>query len=83
MKGKILIVLMLLAFVLGSWNTANAQTKTKYYILFDNLEDQMNGDTTITNLIDLCYWDPMRTDVIYGPYTERAPFSAVTFNKKQ
>ncbi len=80
MKGKILIVLMLIAFVLGSWSSANAQTK--YYILFDNFENQMIGDTTITNLIDLCYWDPMRTDVIYGAYTERAPFSTATFNKR-
>lgn len=84
MKGKILIAFMLVAFVFVSWNTANAQTKTKYYILFDNFDDQKDwdSDSIITNLIDLCYWDPMRTDVVYGAYTERAPFSAATFNKR-
>lgn len=80
MKGKILIGFMLLAFIFISF--ASLQAQQKYYILFDNFEDQMVGNTQITNLIDLCYWDPMKDDVIFGKYTERAPFSAATFNKR-
>jgi len=80
MKGKILIGIVVLLSVFANLSLLNAQQK--YYILFDNFEDQKVGETTITNLIDLCYWDPMRTDIIFGPYTERAPFSAATFNKR-
>ena len=84
MKGKILIAFMLVAFVFVSWNTANAQTKTKYYILFDNFDDQKDwdSDSIITNLIDLYYWEPMTKDFLFSPYVERAPFSAATFNKR-
>ncbi|HRP01318.1 MAG TPA: choice-of-anchor D domain-containing protein [Candidatus Kapabacteria bacterium] len=82
MKAKLLIAFALLLTIIVGTSTLKAQEKTKYYILFDNFEDQKAGNTTITNLIDLCYWDPMRTDIIYGPYTERAPFGAATFNKK-
>ncbi len=82
MKSKILILLFFTLFAISSSTLLKAQEKTKYYIVFDNFEDQKAGNTTITNLIDLCYWDPMRTDIIYGPYSERAPFSAATFNKR-
>ena len=79
MKNKLILLLIILSLGLIE---SLAQNKTKYYILFDNFEDQKAGDVTITNLIDLCYWDPMSTDVIFGPYCERAPFSAATFNKR-
>lgn len=80
MRGKILIALAIL--LSGFVNVSLLNAQAKYYILFDNFEDQKAGETTITNLIDLCYWDPMRNHVSFGQYAERASFSAATFNKR-
>lgn len=58
-------------------------TDEKYYILFDNFEDQKDAEgTTITNLIDLCYWDPIANDVGLRKYVVRRPFGAATFAEK-
>ncbi len=69
--------------VLFSYTALFAQgVQEKYYILFDNFEDQMANDTLITNLIDLCYWDPINNDVGLRKYVVRRPFSAATFAEK-
>lgn len=63
--------------------TIYTQSVPKYYILFDNFEDQKDGKgTTITNLIDICYSDVLKNNFFIGKYFERAPFSAATFNKR-
>lgn len=54
----------------------------KYYIVFDNFEDQMAGDVKITNLFDLCYWDKLTEDVGLRKYIVRRPFGAATFAEK-
>lgn len=85
MRFKLLFFSIMLAMLFGSISNSFAQKK--YYILFDNFEDQkiLGTDTPITNLIDLCYWLPMSTQDIttkFYKYAQRAPFSASTFAER-
>lgn len=73
---------VLFAFLIGlmGLNLANAQKK--YYILFDNMEDQKDHTgTEITNLIDICYWDFLYENPNYQDYIVRAPLSTSTLSK--
>jgi hypothetical protein len=76
----------MLALLFGS--ISNSLAQKKYYILFDNFDDQKQillGDSTVSNLIDLCYWQPMSTQEIstrFYKYAVKAPFSAATFAAK-
>src|SRR5665647_2238370 len=77
---KKLILFIVIIFTIGfiTNNTAKSAERP-YYILFDNLEDQMgNGEgpnppyddanTKISNLIDLYYWDPLTSREAWQPY---------------
>ncbi len=90
MKLKFLLISFGLIFV-NMILPNDAFSQKKYYIIFDNFEDQKTvmsvsggpeAGTTITNLFDLCYWEILRDDVILGKYAERKPFNAATFLAK-
>ncbi|GAB1371435.1 hypothetical protein MASR1M45_14970 [Candidatus Kapaibacterium sp.] len=82
MKSKFLLFLVAI-FGITLLLPNNALSQKKYYIIFDNFEDQKTGDgTTITNLFDLCYWEHLRDDPILGKYAERKPFNAATLMNK-
>lgn len=88
---KKLILFIVIIFTIGfiTNNTAKSAERP-YYILFENLEDQMgNGEgngypdvnTKISNLIDLYYWDPLTSREAWQPYCLRATFSPSTFSQ--
>ncbi|MBX3042962.1 MAG: choice-of-anchor D domain-containing protein [Candidatus Kapabacteria bacterium] len=83
MKSKFLLILTTLLVSLMML-PQGLFSQEKYYIIFDNFEDQIGNDgVQITNLFDLCYWDPLRTDVLLGKYAEKKPFNALTFAQKE
>lgn len=77
------ITRMILTSLIGLVFSASLlHTQEKYYILFDNMDDQKDHTgTTITNLIDICYWDNLKDNPKYGPYAVRAPLSGATLSK--
>lgn len=66
----------------------NALSQKKYYILFDNFEDEqpimiVDGmQNPPADLFNIHYWNPLRNDFGLGKYAERKPFSAATFAAK-
>lgn len=76
---RIFVFLSLIFSVTVSYSQSSDE---KYYIVFDNFEDQMAGDVEITNLFDLCYWDKLTEDVGLRKYIVRRPFGAATFAEK-
>ena len=75
--GLILFALL----IMGSALTQSQEQK-KYYILFDNMEDQKDHEgTVITNLIDLCYYEVLSENPNFAPFSTRAPLSAATLAK--
>ncbi|MDT3741148.1 MAG: choice-of-anchor D domain-containing protein [Candidatus Kapabacteria bacterium] len=82
MKFKLLLVMLSIA-AFNMFVPQDAFSVKKYYIFFDNFEDQKDGNgVEITNLIDLCYWDHLRTDLNLGAYAERKPFNALTLSQR-
>lgn len=83
MKTKLLLALLAVIGLSLFFPQDSFSQKKKYYILFDNFEDQKTADgTTITNLFDTYYWEPLSNDVLLGEYAERKPFSLATFMEK-
>lgn len=75
-------ILLLLSFVFMTFSSVILSSQEKYYILFDNMEDQKDHEgTVISNLIDICYWDFLEVNPKYQPYLVRAPFSGSTLSK--
>ncbi len=84
-----IILFIVIIFTIGFITNNKAQaTDRPYYLLIGNIEDQKgNGEgtgfpdqnTTVTNLIDMDYWDPLQSRAEWKPWTLRAPFSPSTF----
>lgn len=82
MKFKLLLVMLSIAAI-SMFMPQDAFSVKKYYIFFDNFEDQKDGNgVEITNLIDLCYWDRLKNDLNLGTYAERKPFNALTLSQR-
>lgn len=87
MKFKFLLVMLSFA-ALSLIMPQDAFSAKKYYILFDNFEDQKKikfdqsePDTIYPELFDTCYWKPLRNDISLGEYAERKPFNALTLSQ--
>ena len=88
MRNKTTILVVILAIMLGFLSqSAEAQNeKTKYYIVFDNFESDINielDDGSTIPMVDYLYYQPVKTMKNFGPYAEKKPFSPATFAAKE
>lgn len=86
---KLNFLLALAAFmIIGMLVPDSAISQKKYYILFDNFEDEkpiMNVEgmqNPPVDLFNIHYWNPLKNDLYLGKYAERKPFSASTFAQR-
>ncbi|MDX9789564.1 MAG: choice-of-anchor D domain-containing protein [Candidatus Kapabacteria bacterium] len=83
MKSKFLPILAALLLSALLMLPQNAFAQKKYYVIFDNFEDQIGNDgVEITNLFDLCYWDHLREHMTLGRYAEKKPFSVASLAQR-
>ena len=86
MKFKFLLILSALMLLSMLLPQDGFSQQKKYYILFDNMEDQkqiMLGDTIKTDLFDECYWNDITNNALFGQYADRKPFSPSTFSERE
>ncbi len=81
MKLKSTIFALFVIFLIGSF-TNDVMAKKKYYVVFDNFEEDIQidmGDGTFRTLVEHLYYVRLSEDEILGPYAEMKPFSPATF----
>lgn len=83
MYRKATIFGLIVFFIFGLFITdASAQDKKKYYIVFNNFEENVTvdlGDGNTIPLVEHLYFTKLSEDMNYGPYAEIKPFGPSTF----